>query len=137
MCKLEDFYVGRVIKIEVENKRLKKYGNFGMTLVNYSGEDQINNNEMHAIINGNLSPRELQNFEIIMQGNTITYLYEMERFDLFLERNKPITGINLFYIESLLNAGDIDLEVVISAFKIIVSNKYEKGPIKKLHSVRK
>ncbi len=137
MVDLKDYYVGRVVKVEIRDKRLKGYRELGMALVNYDGCDQINLGEQHKIINGNIPPKDLNNFELVTSMPVITYLYDMERFDLFLERIKPSEGLRLLYINGLLESKGLNPEVLKAAFRIIESNCYEKGPHKKLHFVEK
>lgn len=139
MYTLKDFYVANVIKIEVKDKKITKYRDLGKTLVNYSGEDQINNEEKHFIVNANLLPEELLNFEITIDknSNTATYLYGMQRFDLFLESTYNALESKVLFLNTLLNVEDVDLELLKYFFQSIIYNNYKNNSKQKLRYIKK
>lgn len=129
MSSIRDFYVSRAVEITVESERVKKYNELGIVLVDYHGNDMINEGERYFIVNGNLKPDELQYFNVITVGETKSYLYMARRLDSFL-LNAKIDGEKKIYRDMLLRSEDLSQEEIVRLFSLIVPNHYRKENVK-------
>lgn len=129
MSSIRDFYVSRAVEITVESERVKKYNELGIVLVDYHGNDMINEGERYFIVNGNLKPDELQYFNVITVGETKSYLYMARRLDSFL-LNSKIDGEKKIYRDMLLRSEDLSQEEIVRLFSLIVPNHYRKENVK-------
>ena len=129
MSSIRDFYVSRAVEITVESERVKKYNELGIVLVDYHGNDMINEGKRYFIVNGNLKPDELQYFNVITVGETKSYLYMARRLDSFL-LNAKIDGGKKIYRDMLLRSEDLSQEEIVRLFSLIVPNHYRKENVK-------
>ena len=129
MSSIRDFYVSRAVEITVESERVKKYNELGIVLVDYHGNDMINEGERYFIVNGNLKPDELQYFNVITVGETKSYLYMARRLDSFL-LNAKIDCEKKIYRDMLLRSEDLSQEEIVRLFSLIVPNHYRKENVK-------
>jgi len=125
MSSIRDFYVARAVEITVESERVKRYNELGIVLVDYNGNDLINEGEKYLIVNGDIKPEELQYFNVINVGKTKAYLYMARRLDSFL-LNAKIDDEKKTYRDMLLSKETLTKEEVASLFVLMVPNHYRK-----------
>lgn len=129
MRKIKDFYVARAVEIKVESKRVRSYKELGIVLIDYYGNDMLNIGERYNIINGNISPEELQYFNVLNVDESKKYLYMARRLDSFLMNGK-FDDDKKIYRDALLNSVYLKEEEIFRLFALLVPNYYMKENVK-------
>lgn len=120
---LKKYYISEMTQVIIKDGRVVNYCNFGNVLTDYNGRDMVNKGEKYVILNGDVDPFSLNNFQIVPSEQKVRYVRKSERFDKYLL--KRLEEFDLSFIKKV-KYEDLTEEEIVEVFKELIPDYYKK-----------